>query len=150
MTGHPTTMALNRHNYIFYIFLLFFGSKMEFVLSELHKNHSEHSRLVIWAYHYCPRTNDDHLYSIYHFERTMGPCIEHFLQFCGYWNSPCRNDVFTTAVVVLLLFLLMQYSGVSIYKRSFDQLIIIRECEDTNYKTLTIFIFFNFNHLPFF
>ena len=41
-------------------------------------------------------------------------------------------------------------SGVSIYKRSFDQLIIIRECEDTNYKTLTIFIFFNFNHLPFF
>ena len=44
----------------------------------------------------------------------------------------------------------LQHSGVSIYKRSFDQLIIIRECEDSNFKTLTIFIFFNFNHLPFF
>ena len=44
----------------------------------------------------------------------------------------------------------MSQSGVSICKRSFDQLIIIREYEDLNYKTLTIFIFFYFNHLPFF
>ena len=36
----------------------------------------------------------------------------------------------------------MTYSGVSICKRSFDQLIIIREYEDINYKTHTIFIFF--------
>ena len=42
------------------------------------------------------------------------------------------------------------YSGVSICKRSSDQLIIIREYEDTNYKTLSIFIFFNFNYLLFF
>ena len=109
MTGHPTTTALKRHNYIFHIFLLFFGSKMEFVLSKYHNNQSEHSRLIIWAYHYCPRTRDDHFYCIYHFERTMGPCIEHFLRFGGYWNSPCRIDVFTAAVVVLLLFLLKKY-----------------------------------------
>ena len=41
-------------------------------------------------------------------------------------------------------------SGVLICKRSFDQLIIIREYEDTNYKIIAIFIFFDFIHLPFF
>ena len=80
MTGHPTTTALNRHNYIFHIILLFFGYEIEYLLSKLHKKQSEHSRLIIGAYHYCARTHDYHFYYIYHFERTMGPCIEHF--FC--------------------------------------------------------------------
>ena len=41
-------------------------------------------------------------------------------------------------------------SGVSICKRFFDQMIIIRDCWDINSKILTIFLFPNFIHLPFF
>ena len=41
-------------------------------------------------------------------------------------------------------------SSVSICKRFFDQIIIIRECWDINSKTLTVFLFSNFIHLPFF
>ena len=42
------------------------------------------------------------------------------------------------------LWICMAHSGVSICKRSFDQLIIIREYENTNNKTLTVFILFQF------
>ena len=41
-------------------------------------------------------------------------------------------------------------SGVSICKRFFDQIVIIKECWDINSKTLTVFLFLNFIHLPFF
>ena len=35
-------------------------------------------------------------------------------------------------------------------KNFFDQIVIIKECWDTNSKILTIFLFLNFIHLPFF
>ena len=35
-------------------------------------------------------------------------------------------------------------------KNFFDQIVIIKECWDTNSKVLTIFVFLNFIHLPFF
>ena len=46
--------------------------------------------------------------------------------------------------------MLAWHSGVSICKRFFNQIIIIRECWDINTKTLTIFFFPNFIYLLFF
>ena len=42
------------------------------------------------------------------------------------------------------------HSGVSLCKRSLDRFINIRGNRGTNSKTLTVFVFLNFVHLPFF